>query len=315
MKTCIVRIAFLLVSCCVAFAQQPSGSPSFEVASIKPSAPQPMGMMKIMMNADAGMLRYTNVSLKGVICTAYRVKDFQIDGPDWLGSARFDIVAKFPDGATKDQVPEMLQSLLAERFKLALHRDTKDHAIYALVAGKGGAKLKPADVQTRDVPSSPAAPGPSAGAAPSGGSGAGGDAPRNTGPGGPGGPAGAPPRGGMMMMMDPSGMHLKANAATLASLTDALSRFTERPIVDMTDIKGQYDFDLVFAPETMRGMPRGAGPMPPPGGERPAGTDAPAEQAASIFDAVERYGLKLEPRKAPLEILTIDHIEKTPTEN
>ncbi|MGH9522016.1 MAG: TIGR03435 family protein, partial [Terriglobales bacterium] len=119
----------------------------------------------------------------------------------------------------------------------------------------------------------------------------------------------------MMMSMDPSGMHLKASSITLAGLGDALSRFTERPIVDMTGIQGQYDFDLAFSPETMRGMQLAGGSKPPPGGDHPAGADAAPEQGASIFDAVQAYGLKLEPRKAPLEMLTIDHIEKTPTEN
>ena len=206
----------------------------------------------------------------------------------------------------------MLQSLLAERFKLVLHRDTKEHAIYALVVGKDGPKLKPAEVQTRDAAAPPAEPGDGkpepAGAA----SAATADVAKTT---GPRGPNGVPPRGAMMMMMDPSGMHLKAPAATLGGLTEALSRFTERPVVDQTGIKGQYDFDLVFAPETMRGMTRAAGPMPPPAGEHAAGSEAPAEPGATIFDAVQQYGLKLEPRKAPLEILTIDHIEKTPTEN
>ena len=117
----------------------------------------------------------------------------------------------------------------------------------------------------------------------------------------------------MMVMLDPAGVHLKTPSATLANVADLLSRFVERPIVDMTGIQGQYAFDMTFAPEKMPNFPRGGGPMPPPGGDRPA--DAPSEQAVSIFDAVQHYGLKLDPRKAPLEILIIDHIEKTPTEN
>jgi uncharacterized protein (TIGR03435 family) len=241
------------------------------------------------MNADSGMLRYTNVSLKDCIRVAYKVKEFQIEGPDWLGSARFDITAKFPEGATKDQIPDMLQALLADRFKLALHRDTKDHAIYALVVGKGGPKLKPAEVTAPELP--PNGPLPPPGRGPI-------------------------PRGAMMMTMDGSGMHLKASSATLAGVAEAISRFTERPVVDETEIKGQYDFDLVFSPETTRGMRTLAGgsmpPPPPPGSEH---ADAPAEPAGSIFDAVQRYGLRLEARKAPIEILTVDHIDKIPTEN
>ena len=302
-------LTVLVMLCCAADAAQSSSNLAFEVASVKPSAPQSMNMIRVGMQVDGGMLRYSNVSLKDIIRAAYRVKDFQIDGPDWLNGARFDITAKLPEGATREQVPEMLQALLAERFKLTLHRDTKEHPIYALVAGKDGPKLKPADPQTAAALTMPVGGnGPAAGGAPGT---ADTNVSRNFGSGGPGG-SGAP-RAGMMMMMDPSGMHLKAASATLAALADSLSHFTERPVVDMTGIQGQYDFDLVFAPETMRGLPRG--PMPPPGGERPQGAEPQPEQGASIFDAVAQYGLKLESRKGPLEILTIDHIEKTPTEN
>src|SRR6202011_3569884 len=144
-----------LLSCCAAFGQQPPEKIAFEVASIKPAQPMPMGRMRIGMNADAGMLRYTNVTLKDCIRNAYRVKDFQVQGPDSIESARFDIVAKLPAGSSPDQIPEMLQALLADRFKLTLHRDTKEHAIYALVVGKGGAKLKPAEIAAGEA----AAPG------------------------------------------------------------------------------------------------------------------------------------------------------------
>lgn len=274
----------------VAFGQQPPEKITFEVASIKPAAPSPMGQMRIGMSSDAGMLRYSNVSLKDCIRTAYRVKDFQVQGPDWIESARFDIVARLPAGSSKDQIPEMLQALLADRFKLTLHRETKEHPIYALVVGKGGAKLKPAEVQTAD-------------AAPAGGASG----------------IGGPPRNAVMMQIDPGGAHLKAPSATLARLAEMISRFSERPVVDMTGIQGQYDFDLVFSPETMKGMMRGAPggpmPMPPPGEAEHSPSDAAAEPAGSIYESVQRYGLKLEPRKARMEILIVDHIERTPTEN
>jgi uncharacterized protein (TIGR03435 family) len=273
--------------CCVAWGQQPAEKLAFEVASIKPADPSPMGQMRINMSTDAGMLRYTNVSLKDCIRVAYRVKDFQVEGPDWIGDTRFNITAKLPEGASEKQVPEMLQTLLAERFKLTLHRDTKEHAIYALVAEKGGPKLKPAEVPTGEA------------AAPAGSGGRGGG------------------RGNMMMMMGPDGVHVKAASATLAGLGEMMSRFTDRPIVDMTGIQGQYDFDLAFSPESMRGMPgggmRGLGPGSPGGEGHPA--DAASEGGGTIFDAVQKYGLKLEARKAPMEILIVDHMERAPTEN
>jgi uncharacterized protein (TIGR03435 family) len=113
--------------------------------------------------------------------------------------------------------------------------------------------------------------------------------------------------------MDPAGAHLKASSATLGTLAEMISRFSERPVVDMTNIQGQYDFDLVFSPESTRGVSAMGGTMPPPSGDHPS--DAPSEGAPSIYDSVQRYGLKLEPRKAPMEILIVDQVEKTPTEN
>lgn len=251
-----------------------------------------MGRIRVMMDTDGGMLRYSNVSLKDCVRVAFKVKEFQIEGPDWMGNQRFDIVAKFPAGATEKQVPEMLQALLAERFKLTIHRNSKEGAIYALVPGKNGPKLKAAET-TAPPPAQEAKT-----------------------------PGGGPPRGAVMMMMGPEGAHLKAPSVTLSGLAEMISRFAERPVVDMTGIEGQYDFDLVFTPETMRGMPGGGrGPMggpgpggPPPGGGGPA-SEIPVERAGSIFDSVQQYGLKLEPRKAPMEMLVVDHIEKLPTEN
>ena len=80
--------------------------------------------------------------MKNVLTNAYGVKGFQISGPGWLDSERYDIVAKLPRGATKAEFMVMLQNLLAERFKLTLHREKKDLPMYALVVGKNGPKLK-----------------------------------------------------------------------------------------------------------------------------------------------------------------------------
>ena len=310
MKTRLFHIAVVLLFCGIAFGQQPAGKLEFEVASVKPSEPQPMGMMKMMASTDAGMARFSGLSLQDLIRRAYRVKDFQVEGPDWINNTRFDIVAKLPAGAKEDQVPEMLQSLLEDRFKLTFHRDTKEHNIYALVPGKDGAKLKESEIQTTDTAAPTGTPGGGAPPAPAGGNRSVSASTQRL---APGELPPLPKGGGIRMMMENGNMHMKANAMTMANLADMLSRFTERPVMDMTSITGKYDFDLAFAPEVIRGM-RGPGPGPGPGGERPAGAEA-SEPAGSIFDAVGQYGLKLEPRKAPMEILTIDHIEKTPTEN
>ena len=95
-----------------------------------------------------------------------------------------------------------------------------------------------------------------------------------------------------------------------------ISRFSERPVLDMTGIDGQYDFDLVFSPDTLRGV-GGPGAMHGPGGPPPpdSTTEAPGERAGSIYDSGQRYGLKLEPRKAPMALIVVDHVEQQPTEN
>ena len=132
------------------------------------------------------------------------------------------------------------------------------------------------------------------------------------------------------MSMGPNGtMHMEASKVTMAQFCDLLSRFMDKPVVDMTDLKGKYQVAIDLSMEDLRGMARKAGmniPAGPPpgqagpagGGEagRPAPADAASEPSgASIFQAVQQFGLKLDPRKAPIDLIVIDHLEKTPTEN
>src|ERR1035438_4785625 len=127
-------------------------APAFEVASVKPSEPitpamVASGKLHAGMKIDGKRVDIGNASVMQLICRAYDVKSYQVSGPSWMQAAgltgqRFDIVANLPEGATKEQVPQMLQGLLAERFKLAIHRDSKDQAVYAMVVAKGGAKIK-----------------------------------------------------------------------------------------------------------------------------------------------------------------------------
>src|SRR5438105_14656249 len=104
----------------------------FEVASIRPSPPITMNV-KVGVHIDGAQVSFTYVSLKDLIQSAYTLKNYQIVGPDWVGSERFDIAAKLPEGATREQVPAMLQSLLEDRFKLKFHRDSKEFPVYALL--------------------------------------------------------------------------------------------------------------------------------------------------------------------------------------
>ena len=151
----IPAVLFLAASAAVVQAQ--AAPPAFEVATIKLSPPMNppaimSGKMHIGMKIDAGRVDIGFMSMSDLICTAYKIKPFQLTGGDGPMGQRFDILAKMPDGATKEQVPDMLKALLAERFKLVVHREGKEHAIYALLVAKGGHKMK------ESVPDAPAPP-------------------------------------------------------------------------------------------------------------------------------------------------------------
>lgn len=134
----------------LAFAQQPPDGPKFEVASIKLFDPNAQNTMFIGMSADGAMVNYTNITLFDCIRGAYRVRDFQITGPDWMTKASFAISAKLPLNASSDQIPEMLQALLADRFELEIRREMREQNVYVLSVGNGGAKLKPAEAKPDD---------------------------------------------------------------------------------------------------------------------------------------------------------------------
>ncbi len=124
-----------LLSLGTAFGFGTSEKPAFEVASIKPADPG-LSQVFVGMSADRAQVTYTNITLKDCIRAAYCVRYFQVIGPDWISRARYNITAKLPPGASPDQIPEMLQSLLVERFRLTIERDTKEQPVYALVVGK-----------------------------------------------------------------------------------------------------------------------------------------------------------------------------------
>lgn len=145
MKTSLVSIAGLFLLHAPAPAQPLR---SFEVASIKTAPPYTMeavhsGKMKLGLKVDGARVEFGATPLTELIARAYRVRTFQVSGPGWMNDERYDIVAKLPEGSTPDQIPEMLQSLLAERFKLSIHRTTKEFGVYALVLAKDGTKLTP----------------------------------------------------------------------------------------------------------------------------------------------------------------------------
>jgi len=146
---CIVAAVAAITGYTYASQTQPAGkAQSFEVASIKPNVSGD-GRFGVAIQ-PGGRLTVTGANVKMLMRQAYRIQDFQIIGaPSWFDSDRFDIVAKAEGKADADQVREMLQSLLAERFELKFHRDTRELPVYALVVGKSGPKMELSDSQGR----------------------------------------------------------------------------------------------------------------------------------------------------------------------
>jgi uncharacterized protein (TIGR03435 family) len=211
-----------------------------------------------------------------MLTNAFDIKDYQLQAPDWVDSERFIVTAKIPPNTTKEQFRLMLQRLLAERFQLQVHHESKEHAVYALVVAKGGSKLKESDPNDTSGIAPP--PGARPGIALGGGGGGDGGG-RKGGP-----PAGGPGagRGGMMSM---GRGHLEAKRMKVDGLANMLSNLAGKPVVDQTELKGIYDFKLDFAPDSVEGSFLIGGPPPPPppgGGERAERHDAVRGTAAAI---------------------------------
>jgi len=268
-------------------AQAQSPAPTFEVVSIKPNKGGPGIMIRI---PPGGRFDATNITTKLLIQEAYGVKESQISGaPAWIDSEHYDIQAKTDDSyadaerklGREEQIAhhrQLLQSLLADRFKLTLHHEAKEMPILALVVAKNGPKL-------HEVPAPP---------------------PPDEAPPKPPTPGGPPPRGGIWMR---DRGKIEGAGIQLSALANVLSMQLGRIVLDKTGLKGYYEFTLKWTPEEGEGpMFKGAG--------GPPGDTAPSESAGpTIFTAVqEQLGLKLESQKGPVDTLVIDHIER-PSEN
>lgn len=300
---------------------------AFEVASIKPSAPLDVGKMAASMQAgqmprlgahvDPQRAEYSYMTLKQLIANAYGVKGYQVQGPDWLDTERFDIEAKIPDGVSQDNAPLMLQALLADRFKLTAHRETKDRPVLALVVGKNGPKMQEEKAAPPPLDlNAPLNPGETQVDTPDGPArmsiGQNGQATVNMGT-----------KGSITYKANPTTMaiQLDAHSVTMAGFADMLSQFAQmggggRQVVDMTGLKGNYDLAFDFPIQDLLNMMRSAGIGLPPGAAMPQTEGAPEPGGTSTLnESVEALGLKLEPRNAPVEDVIVDHMEKAPTDN
>ncbi len=265
--------------------------PTFDVVSIKENK---SGDMVQGSRRQPGRIVITNVPLRLSIINFFGLQPQQLTGgPDWIDSTRYDIIAQFSgempltEPGTVGPLQLMMQRMFAERFKLAVHTETREIPIYVLTLTRSdralGPKLKPAATDCEAVMNA-MLKSVREGSAPPGA--------------GPQLPDGRPACG---MRFGP-GNRLTAGGTSMAALARSMSNQAGRIIVDQTGLTGGFDFELEFTPD-----PAAAGGQPPV-----AGGDA---NAPSLFTALEeQLGLKLLPQRGPVEMLVIDRVER-PTEN
>ena len=236
----------------VAAAAPQAGAPAFDVASIKASRPGRESIEPL-----PGSLTMRNMRLTACIAWAYHVEEFQISGPGWMNDARFDVLAKSATAAPEAELREMLQKLLADRFQMTLHRQTREMPALVLTVAKGGHKL---EAVAGDGPSS----------------------------------------------FKTGKMNLTGQGATMSQLTSFLSHEIRIPVIDQTGLTGRFNYFLDINAYVTEEIRKSGGPD---GG-------APPEAASIVAQAMQaQLGLRLESKKAPVEMLVIEHIERTPTEN
>jgi uncharacterized protein (TIGR03435 family) len=226
----------------------------FETASIRPAqTPQGAGLaaFRESINPTPGGLTLRNVSLRSCIRWAYDLKPYQLVGPDWLKDRRFDVIAKAGSEVSEDQLRQMLRALLADRFKLVIHRQSRELAAYALLVGKAPLKLQRKEGDGQGT-------------------------------------------------MTGAGLVYQAHGVPVSRLANILTSMTKFPVLDMTGLDGVYDFTLDMRPYL---------PQRQPG-------DPPLDLVGIASSAMqEQLGLKLESRRAHVEITVVDHAERTPGEN
>jgi uncharacterized protein (TIGR03435 family) len=312
-------------------AQASAANLEFDVASIRPSAPlsqdqalRARAVGRLGAHLDGLRAQYTYMTLKTLVVYAYKLRPNQVSGPDWLANEHFDIVARLPEGTTKDDAPKMLQALLADRFKLAVHYEMQERPVLALVVAKGGpklkdsaalpaidesAELKPGELKM-DLPDGPARRSRAL------------DAPKNL-------------QGATRLDMGTRGVFLQGideqaqtvridgKGVTMGGFADMLTQVMQmsgagsRSVVDQTGLTGHYEvaLNLSYADlMAVAGRAMGVTASPPDSGAAEA-SDPSGGGGTSVFASVAKLGLKLEPSKAMVKILVVDSVEKSPTEN
>lgn len=275
------RSFFIAIAAVAAWGQT---APVFESISVKPTPPD---QANVGVHIEGTQIMCAGLSLKEYIRMATKLKDYQVVGPDWLDSQRFDVTATLPAGSTREQIPAMTMALLTDRFSLKFHRDKKEFAAWGLAVDKTGLKMKP----------SQAHPDEKAAAADLAASGGQGGISANLG-------------NGAWFIFNKN--QFIGRNLTMANLADSLSRFMDNPVVDMTSTPGRYDVTLPLAPTDFRIMLIRAAVA--------AGTSVPPQALKLINEpmgqslqlALGTLGLRMDFQRAPIDVILVDHMEQAP---
>lgn len=294
-------------------APPPSPAAGAGFAALPPPPPPPgAGGCLPRFTMDAGRVDHLCESLRDLLRDGFDVAPQRILAPDWADGARFDISARLPAGATAEQIPAMFASLLEDRFGLQFHRETREWPVSALVVSKSGLKIKPAAPESEQpawVAAAAAVSGWTSGRI-------GGVRFRSLAMQGPGGSAATVWQASNMGFVRRSGasglagvVHYEAPSITpegLAALVQVAGPGLDPPVVDMTGLSGRYQISLDVSMEDLITEVR----------SHPGDTAAVQRDWFNVVgDGLKKLGLELQPRKAPLETVVIDHLEKTPTAN
>jgi uncharacterized protein (TIGR03435 family) len=253
-------------------------TPTFEVASVKLNT---SGDTRIRFEMPPGTLTAINVPVRFAVRQAYRLPEARVlGGPSWVDTERFDIVAKAPSGAgrTSDDIRQMLRTLLAERFSLAVHTEDRNMPIYSLTRGGGdaglGPNLRPSATDCAGQRSSVVDGRVAC---------------------------------GILVSQAPTSASLRGGGTTMAEFVRLFGDFLDRPLIDDTGLTGTFDLELRFA--ALRSSLPGASV---PGG---LGVAADVDDIPNVFTAVqEQLGLRLESRRGVAQVLVIDNVS-APSEN
>ena len=291
----IMRPLILVVSCLIlarvcAYGQA-ADAPSFEVASVKPASPSATAISCSggPGTASPGIWRCSNVPLAFLISRSYGFQPPEFSPRDICCQARFDFTAKVPEGTTNEQFHRMLQNLLVERFKLTLHREQKEMAIYELTVGQKGPKMKESAPDAAPVPEEPwAVPEYSMGK--------------------DGYPVFTAGHGGLAG----GNGHYRWTGFNLSiqEIVKTLSFHLGRPVVDATGLKGKYDIEMRWGIDLAWQLER-AGLRDQLAELPDSGPPGPA-----LMRAVrDQLGLKLTAAKGPGDLVVVDHLAQVPSGN